>query len=94
MKLTSWLIAVAISGMAVVACEGDDGDTSPTSALSGDADARGSGGSGGLEIAGSVDDANLLVAREYLQGVWCDSDGQTWTIEGDTARTTFSRDGC
>ena len=33
---------------------------------------------------GSLDD-DLLVPRASLQGVWCASDGDTWTIEGDTA---------
>ena len=41
---------------------------------------------GGPNVAGSVGDDLLLVPRAYLQGQWCDSDGQSWTIDGDTAR--------
>jgi hypothetical protein len=80
MKIT--LLAVVVVAVAVVGCGGDD-DASPTSTVAGEA---GSGGNGGLDIAGSVDDTNLLVPRGYLQGEWCDSDGQTWKIEGDIAR--------
>ncbi len=81
MKLS--LLAVAVVAVAVVACGGDDGDTSPASTVAGEA---GSGANGELDVAGSVDDTNLLVPRDYLQGEWCDSDGQTWSIEGDIAR--------
>lgn len=78
MRVRSFVIALGFATIALVAC-GGDGDSSPTSAV---ADQAGEGPA----IAGSVGDDLLLVPRDYLQGVWCDSDGQTWTIEGDTAR--------
>ena len=86
MKISTRWFAVAVIGLAVASCGGDDADTSPTSAVANEADAGDSGGSAGLDIAGSVDDSLLLVPRDYLQGEWCASDGETWTIEGDTAR--------
>lgn len=76
------MLAAAVAAMVLVACGGDDGAASPTTADG--APVLGSGD--GPAIAGSVGDENLLVPRDYLQGEWCDTDGQTWTIDGDTAR--------
>lgn len=38
-------------------------------------------------------DADLVVPRDYLQGEWCDSDGESWVIEGDTALRTDASGG-
>ena len=72
------------------ACGGDDTDATddPSSASGTQSDTDDAGTDDG--IAGSVDDGDLLVARDYLQGVWCDSDGTTITIDGDTATLTDS----
>ena len=70
--------------LVLVAC-GGGADTeanpapSPATAATDDA-------SGGLDIAGSVGDSDLLVPRDYLQGEWCSSDGQSVTVNGDTVQ--------
>ncbi len=38
------------------------------------------------DLSSDVSDSDLIVPRDYLQGMWCDSDGENWTIEGETAR--------
>ena len=83
----STALAVVLLVVSTGCSSGDDGSTSPTSAV-GQSDNSGSasGIGDGVEIAGSAGDADLLVPRDYLQGEWCDSDNQTWTIDGDTAR--------
>jgi hypothetical protein len=67
---------------ALAAACGDDGpddgsalQTDPSEAVE----------TGGGQIAGSVGDDDLLVPREYLQGVWCDDEGTTFEVDGDTA---------
>jgi hypothetical protein len=87
MRITSGVLALGVVAMVLVACGGDDGDASPTSAVvRSDTSGSGDGSGEGFEIAGSAGDDDLLVPRDYLQGEWCDSDGQTWTIDGDTVR--------
>lgn len=72
----SWIAFVLAGGLLLAACGGDDADASPP----------GNTGDGSPQIEGSVSDDDLLVPRAYLQGEWCDSDGDMWTIEGDTAK--------
>ncbi len=79
----SGVLAGGVLAVVLVACGGDDGGASPSAdVVRSDPTTSGAG----LEIGGSASDADLLVPRSYLQGEWCDSDGQTWTIDGDTAR--------
>lgn len=81
------LPAVLCLGLVVGACGGDDDDDAGGAARAETAADDGAGDDGGLpDIAGSLSDDQLLVPRAYLQGVWCDSAGQTLTVEGDMAR--------
>ncbi len=78
-----WVVVVMVFGLALGAC-GDDSDPSPTAGDStGSGDATSDEGDG---TEGSAAEDDLLVPRQYLQGEWCDSDGQSWSIEGSTAR--------
>lgn len=91
-----WFTILGALVLIVAACAGDDDDagSAPTDAAS-DADATGTGTAApeGPEIEGAVGDDDLLVPRQYLQGEWCDSDGNSWSIEGDTARFVESGGG-
>jgi hypothetical protein len=90
-------VVAVVLAFAVGACGGDDDGAEPApSETASNADSTGSGDTpvddgGGIE--GSPADDDLLVPREYLQGEWCDSDGQSWFIEGDTARLEDSGSG-
>lgn len=94
-------LAVAIAfGFALGAC-GDDGGASSTpvdppgdvtdDTGGGTTDDTGGGTTGdttpddGTGTEGSASDEDLVVPRAYLQGEWCDSEGDNWSIEGDTA---------
>lgn len=83
------LLSVALAivgGLVLGACGGGDDEPAASETVSDDQSPSDEPADDGPEIAGSVGDADLLVSRDYLQGEWCDSDGQTWTIDGDTAR--------
>lgn len=77
------MLAIAL---VVGACGSDDDEPTADGSVTSDQDPSGDSSDDGADIAGSADDADLLVPRDYLQGAWCDSDGQSWTIEGDAAR--------
>ena len=81
-----WVALAVAGGLVLGACGGDDDDPAAAEPVSDDGGSADESSGDGPEIAGSVGDDDLLVPRDYLQGVWCDSDGQTWTIDGDTAR--------
>ena len=78
-----WIVAVVAGGLVLGAC-GDDSEPDESGSAGDDISSDDAGGDAG-DIAGSVDDSDLIVPRDYLQGVWCDSDGEMWTIEGDIA---------
>lgn len=85
MRSTAGIRVLIIAAIGLVACGGDD--VSTTSSVDRDGTAiAGQGSDDGGGFAGTADDSDLLVARSYLQGEWCDSDGGMWTIEGDMAR--------
>lgn len=87
MRNRSGVFIVGFVAMALVACGGDGGGTEPGSAVAqNEPNSGGTVSDGGLDIAGSVDDSDLVVPRDYLQGEWCSSDGQTLTITGDMVR--------
>lgn len=74
---------LAVGGvLALGACGGDDDEPAASGA---DATTP--------SIAGALDDSDLLLPRDYLQGEWCDSEGKIWSIEGDFARSEDPRTG-
>lgn len=87
-----WGVAVAaVVGLVAAAGGCDDDDATPTSATGSAETSSGDSESGSVATDvvvadGAVGDEGLLVGRDYLQGEWCDSEGQHWTIDGDTAR--------
>jgi len=76
-----WVALVLVGALVLGACGGDE---PAADATVGTTSAEGTTDGPGVER--SVDDGDLLVARDYLQGEWCDNDGQTWSIDGDTAK--------
>ena len=40
----------------------------------------------------ALDPTELVVPLDYLQGEWCNSDGEAWVFEGETARFGESHD--
>lgn len=84
-------MALVIAGaLALGACGGaepaSDSNSAADTGSSADTVSSDAPTGNGPDVEGSVDDDDLLVPRDYLQGVWCDSDGSTWTIDGDTAQ--------
>lgn len=75
------LIFSVVVTLMIGACGGDD------------APAASDNGNDVGDRGGPPGEAELVVPRDYLQGGWCDSDGQSWTIEGDTARFEDSSGG-
>ena len=86
------LALVLAGGLVLLSCGDDDSSDGDTS--SGEQtveEAESSSDDSGEDADGSAGDVspgsgNLLVPLDYLQGVWCDSDGTTWTIDGETAQ--------
>ena len=84
------LVVALVASFALVlgACGGDD-DTEGTSATEDDSatvpaePSDTSGDDGGLAAGDSSD---LVVPLDYLQGEWCNTDGEAWLFEGETAR--------
>ena len=65
------LVVVLVIALAFAACS-DDLGSAPTEAP--------------VDPPPSGDDSDLVVPLDYLQGEWCNSDGEAWLFEGDTAR--------
>ncbi len=91
-------MAIGLVGALVLGACGDDdddatasdGDTSEQSSSEGSDDSADDADSSeepeaSTDFAGTASDGDLIVPRDYLQGVWCDNEGSTWTIEGDNA---------
>ena len=86
-------LAIAVAfGFALGACGDDDGAAPASGDSPGDVTDDTGGDTTGdttpdddTGIEGSASDGDLLVPRDYLQGEWCDSEGDNWSIEGDTA---------
>ncbi len=83
MKIRAEVLVAGAVALMLAACGGGDGADTPADGVTNHGSTE---SSAGLDIAGSVDDADLFVSRDYLQGEWCNSDGQTLTITGDTIR--------
>ncbi|MEZ4501719.1 MAG: hypothetical protein R3C39_03770 [Dehalococcoidia bacterium] len=81
--LRPW-VALALVGLLFLgACGGDDAESDASEE---DSTSTAASATPADSISGSASDSDLVVPRDYLQGEWCDSEGQSWTIEGDTAR--------
>lgn len=92
MDRSRWPAVVAALALSITACGGDDDTVEPAA----DAEAGSSaddGSDAGGDIAGSLDDGDLVVPRDYLQGDWCDGEGQDWSITGDIATLTDASGG-
>ena len=88
------LLAVfVVAALLLGACGGDDDDPSDTPAPASDDSGSDGSDDDGSQIEGTVADDLLIVPRDYLQGEWCDSDGSSWTIEGDVALLQDGSDG-
>ena len=74
------MLALALS---LTACSGGDGDASPAQPSEQSAATGGEPADDALPVG---DDSDLVVPLEYLQGEWCNTDGEAWLFEGDTAR--------
>ncbi len=93
---SSWVVFAIALGLMVGACGGDDDPGPAVSEAATEGDSTVSDDPApddGGEIAGSVTDDDLLMPRQYLQGEWCDSIGNSWIIEGDIARFEESASG-
>ncbi len=83
----SWVAAATVAAFALGACSDDDSPTPADADAAQDQASDDPGSDDGIgDLAGSVSDDLLLVPRAYLQGEWCDSDGNTWSIDGDIVR--------
>ena len=80
-RLVRMLIVVALA-LGLAACS-DDGD-SDSAAPSDQSDSSSAGPVDGDSM--SEDTNGLVVPLDYLQGEWCNSDGEAWVIDGQTAR--------
>lgn len=98
-------VVAAVVGLTigVVGCGGDDdaadgaggGAADAPDSEAGEADATDSDLDDEAleELFDDIDESDLLVPLDYLQGEWCDSDGLAWSIEDTTARFGESLDG-
>lgn len=89
-----WLAVVAVLVLAAGACGDDSSDVVPTDAAgdsdpsegdSGDGDSSSDDSGEDDDLAGALGDSELFVSREYLQGEWCDDEGNSYSIDGDIA---------
>ncbi|MEZ5166672.1 MAG: hypothetical protein R2695_09320 [Acidimicrobiales bacterium] len=98
-----WLgVTIVAFALVVAGCGGDDGDSSSGGSVESNTTAGETDGSSDQpdtttgdegENAFSVgDDSDLIVPLDYLQGEWCNSDGEAWVVEGETARFGASHD--
>jgi hypothetical protein len=76
LKHTRFLLVVVAAAVLVLGACGDDDEPASNESVPDVVDDQGP----------AIDEVDLVVPREYLQGEWCDSDGQGWSIEGSTAR--------
>ena len=88
------LALVFAGGLVLIACGNDDSSDDDTSSDAQttveelDSSSDDSGDAGGNASSGDATSggSNLLVPLDYLQGTWCDNEGTTWTIDGETAQ--------
>lgn len=65
------------------ACSSDDGANDSDEAAEAGAD----GDTGDqTDLADITDDVDLILPRDYLEGAWCNSDGETWVFDESTVR--------
>ncbi len=89
------LLIVLIFAVGLAACS-DDGGSAPaapadTSATS-DQSATSTEAPSDNNVPAVGDNSDLVVPLDYLQGEWCNSDGEAWVFEGETARFGESHD--
>lgn len=74
------------------ACGGDDaaddtaGDDAAVPADSSDTSVEPSDAAADGDDLPAGDPSGLVVPLDYLQGEWCNTDGEAWVFEGETAR--------
>ena len=74
-----------VATMCLVACSSDDDGSSDEAPAQPEVSDDGAGDDGDDAVPAG-DTSGLVVPLEYLQGEWCNSDGEAWVIEGETAR--------
>ena len=79
-----WIAIVIACGLVLGACGDDDDSGSDDNGSVGDDSASDDAADNADDTFVPVD-SDLLLPSDYLQGVWCDNEGATWTIDGDTA---------
>ena len=81
--------ALVVSAAVVLgACGGDDDGASDDPDVSSDA----SGATTDGDELPAGDPSDLVVPLDYLQGEWCNTDGEAWVFDGETARFGESHD--
>jgi hypothetical protein len=86
-----WRILIGLATLAAAlllatGCSSDDDDAADDAPADIDTPTGADASDLGDDLGELAADADLVVPRDYLQGEWCDSDGQSWVIEGDNAR--------
>ena len=75
--------ALVVCTLLGAACSSDDGandsDETADAATEGDVGDQ-------TDLADITEDVDLILPRDYLEGEWCTSDGETWVFDDDTVR--------
>ena len=78
--------ALVVCTLLGAACSGDDGandsDEPADAATEGDAGDT----TDTTDLADITGDVDLILPRDYLEGEWCTSDGETWVFDDSTVR--------